>query len=403
MRTMNVNPKFAGTPLLRRVLRLVVLPLLLGLVTTWLIAWGCGLWGQPRSGPGDSVGLFPDDSPDGVIHLVMGRTRGYGVDVFGVQLMLAPTDSQGDGSHFKEFARFDVLPCWTHTYRRWASGQAFPAAVPVYDPRDGAGLMWSEMACGWPFPALRCMSIMMGDGVLGGLPPPKWLPAWRNPPPMPAVPYHPVWSGLLLNTLLFAAVWSGAGVFSGIVLRRWRISQGHCPSCRYDLRGCPDSICPECGSPESLRVLWAARKRSQPIPQPRPPASRNPARRVRLISAVALAIVVLVSLGVVWVHWSDSKPTPDWAALRQSAYTYFAQSEGYSTVASYIDEHFHAAADITDLELAEKAARTKVDVELSDYCLNLQIQFAILARRDGRADVREFIWRLPRVPARPLD
>ncbi len=67
-----------------------------------------------------------------------------------------------------------------------------------------------------------------------------------------AVPFLPLWPGLLLNSALYASLWFS--LFAGIAtLRRARRrSQGHCPHCNYDLRGLNTAVqprCPECGHP----------------------------------------------------------------------------------------------------------------------------------------------------------
>jgi hypothetical protein len=376
--------EFARPHPVRRVLRLGLLSLSLGIVTTWLVAWACGVWAPMRSESYQSQD-FQDNST--LVHLF--RERGYGVDSIVVLFHTTATASHRDGSAFEKLARLDILPRWTRAHRCWSSAQAFPAGALAGPIDVGVGAMWSEAAFGWPLPALRCM--VTATAVLDGLTPPAWLPAMRTSDrPLPAIPYRPVWSGLLLNTLFFAALWSAAALFSGVARQRLRISQGHCPWCNYDLRSCPENGCPECGSPDSLRMLWAVRKGSRPLPQPAPPAARNHVRRVKLVSAAALAIVV-VSLGVVWALWPSSRPPPEWAVLRQRAYAFLSQAEGYSTVASYIDEHFQTVADITDRKLAEKAAREKVDVDLCDYVVSVRVEFLLLAKKDNRADVFEFI------------
>jgi hypothetical protein len=52
--------------------------------------------------------------------------------------------------------------------------------------------------------------------------------------------------GLMLNRAAFIAAF---GLCRHIVIRFRAPSSYQCSSCRYDLRGAPSSICPECGSP----------------------------------------------------------------------------------------------------------------------------------------------------------
>ena len=60
------------------------------------------------------------------------------------------------------------------------------------------------------------------------------------------LPIGPVWSGLIFNTLFYAAI---LGLpFFAFALRRWRrIQRGLCPKCAYPV-GTSD-VCTECGAP----------------------------------------------------------------------------------------------------------------------------------------------------------
>ena len=67
-----------------------------------------------------------------------------------------------------------------------------------------------------------------------------WLPAYEHHATANWQLFIPMWILLLLTTPLCLALWWPD-------LRR-RIPPGHCPNCRYDLRGLPpNSPCPECG------------------------------------------------------------------------------------------------------------------------------------------------------------
>lgn len=374
-----MDPEFARTHPARRVLRLSLLSLFLGLVTTWLVAWGFGVWGSVRP---------PNlqDIPEGFIS----RERGYGVDYVMVAFSLSETESSRDVSHLNELASLDILPGWTRASRSWSSGQAIPAGAPAVggDPQV-FGSMWHEVAFGWPLPSLRCMTT--GRIVLDGLTPPGWLPAMRDPNPLPALPYRPVWSGFLVDTLFFAVVWFMVGIGVGVARRRWHVSRGHCPWCDYDLRGCPEFSCPECG--------WRPGERDAQTLARVPLQEVHPKKR--LVPVVALAIVVLVGFGIVWSLQSGSNPAPDLAALRQSARTYFSQGEGYSTVASYFDEHFDALADRAERELADDPSWKE---DLRSYLTSIEIQFVLQVREDGRTDVAEYLWTVPYPPEGwPLD
>ncbi len=62
-----------------------------------------------------------------------------------------------------------------------------------------------------------------------------------------AIPLRPIWRGLIAGSAFYAALWS-APLFGWPVLRRRRRRRnGHCPQCNYDLKGAFEHGCPECG------------------------------------------------------------------------------------------------------------------------------------------------------------
>lgn len=109
-------------------------------------------------------------------------------------------------------------------------------------PRESLGVVWLRKepitmdAEGMPY---------RERGIRGGLP----MPAqFERRPWATRLPILPMWSGFLLNTLLYGAV-AGVVLFGpGAVrraARRARRRRGQCEACGYDLAGLPR--CPECG------------------------------------------------------------------------------------------------------------------------------------------------------------
>ncbi len=62
-----------------------------------------------------------------------------------------------------------------------------------------------------------------------------------------ALPYWPIWPGVITNTLFYAAIlW--LLIPGPFVLRRYvRVRRGLCPACGYDLKHAEHESCPECG------------------------------------------------------------------------------------------------------------------------------------------------------------
>jgi hypothetical protein len=52
-----------------------------------------------------------------------------------------------------------------------------------------------------------------------------------------ALPLCPLWPGLVIDTLFYAAIWFGVFFAQGMAKRAIRRKRGRCPRCGYDLRG----------------------------------------------------------------------------------------------------------------------------------------------------------------------
>jgi hypothetical protein len=61
------------------------------------------------------------------------------------------------------------------------------------------------------------------------------------------IPLRPIWSGIVLNTIVYAFMRFGIVWFAGASRKASRISRGACGACGYKLRYEFEKNCPECG------------------------------------------------------------------------------------------------------------------------------------------------------------
>ncbi len=363
----------------RRVVRLCLLSLFLGLVTSWLVAWGIGVWA-----PFKYVYRAAEEKEfeGGGAQAYLRHKRANGIDYLVVMLGLSPDEAEPHVPYLEELLRLDFVPSWSRAHQCWSAGQPVPAEAidPAHDPSLGG--IWQEAAFGWPLPALRAV---FRPRPLDGFTPPQWLPGQRDGNPHPCLPYKPVWSGLLIDTAAFAGAWLVTGSVCGAARRRWRVSRGHCPCCGYDLLGI-EGTCPECGRgrlPESSP--YRGREASRPERR----------SRKRLVRTVASVLAVLIALLIGWAVKVATEPPPDWTPLRENVRSFLLQATDDPAITSYIDEHFDGAADSTEQWHSEKRSRWK-EMDLRTYLQSVEAKIAIEAHNEGRMDVFEFLADYPR-------
>lgn len=125
-------------------------------------------------------------------------------------------------------------------------------AVRASGPAGREALM--AWRVGWPMRALSCVQYSWRSTKHHTrLPGPRTpmveggLVLVRSGEPLTVLPLRPIAGGLIGNMLVYGGVWFGAILGVGAAARRKRRALGLCPACRYDLRGRPDRVCPECG------------------------------------------------------------------------------------------------------------------------------------------------------------
>lgn len=73
------------------------------------------------------------------------------------------------------------------------------------------------------------------------------IPSWFTTPLPRSIPYRPLWSGVMLNTLFHGCVLLSLMLLARHARQRWRLHRSRCPSCNYMLTPNPTPGCPECG------------------------------------------------------------------------------------------------------------------------------------------------------------
>ncbi len=143
----------------------------------------------------------------------------------------------------------EFLPAWTHE-SLWIARRGDESAGDAALCDDYRGIE----AVGWPWPALWRESYTVANAMKhpGGIAVASLARFnTRFPsgtPVAPIFPYRPIPTGFALNTLCAAAIWFVPLSIPAYLRRRRRLRIGLCPSCGYDLRATPKELpCPECG------------------------------------------------------------------------------------------------------------------------------------------------------------
>lgn len=234
----------------RRVTGLV----LLGAASTVAVAWACGAWGNLGRQP-----LQKHVVHKGRVVWILDAKSRFGAERHRWWAHGIADDARERATALHQSIESDAdlaaakrSPFGYVMYRRWPpSWGAFPKL-----PSDGVDALWMscEDARGWPLLALHAELKEMWPVSREG--PSAWrggigLPnydTWPDVIDMPrALPYLPIWSGFIGDTLFYAAVWAALIFVPGFVRGRRRIRRGLCQRCAYDLRGLTTLGCPECG------------------------------------------------------------------------------------------------------------------------------------------------------------
>lgn len=199
------------------VVRSLAFSVIAGVALSVVIALGCALWSGVRHDWVHTFGdyyphLRPKDWPPLSVATVQ---RGRGITQTHAQAGQIP-DSGSEEVFVRHVATGLPLRCLA-----WVEGED-----ARYSMRFGA-----------PPQVKKPVSFGWRSGIA--------VPAWLHPLPDRRIPLMPVWTGLLVNPLLFATGLFSTWMLAAGARRAWYARTGRCRWCGYELS---QDVCPECGA-----------------------------------------------------------------------------------------------------------------------------------------------------------
>ena len=238
--------------MMKRFLRYVVVCLMLGVITTVAVAWGCAFWTDVYDGSLTRV-IQPSESDAYEWYFDVRRQPGSAsINLWCILLVKVGSD--------------EVAPAIPTTvppgFPTWNQGWPHESQVSWY----GSQLARAQEARGWPWLAMWCEHFTYIEQTAEELRSNPTFMTYRTLPyrgfalkpiarPIrPAItrvlPLGIIWTGFAINTIFYAAIlailwalWSSPFVVRRIIRRK----RGLCIKCGYDLRGSSGGMCPECG------------------------------------------------------------------------------------------------------------------------------------------------------------
>lgn len=239
-----------------RMVSAAILSLALGISTTVVIAWSLALWLSVPMYPRTTLGAFLCwERP-----WHMGEVRRPGV----IDCWWGDEQPENPGQSPREIVEREARDTGALVATRPGSslrttrpdwGTFAQAAAPTGAPH----LLGCDTAYGWPLPCLwfqvigsynDASHVARAETSHGAilLSTPDSLDVRGHD--YRAVPFFPLWPGLLVDTCSFASAWWLLLFAPAAARHGFRRRRGRCPRCGYDLRAIrPADPCPECGAP----------------------------------------------------------------------------------------------------------------------------------------------------------
>jgi len=242
---------------------LILVCLLLGVVTTVAVAWGISKWGTAAFGGVGENHLIAEE----VVEVAAIDSEGPWQYFMYARLITPPSAAGLKPLELPNWSRFDEVGEANDRDRRsLITSETLALFESPIGGADLANVTFSEEVVGWPLPALWRCTVWGGLNTsyayvltYGHLRPFQYssLDPWAYPPKWGVLPVRPVWSGMLIDSSIYAAMWA---ILYGMVVhgkRAWRLVRGKrglCPSCGYSLTGNTSGKCPECGAATATKA-----------------------------------------------------------------------------------------------------------------------------------------------------
>jgi hypothetical protein len=224
--------------------------LVLGAVTTWLVAAGFAVWGlkQPTR---HHASLDPSIPIASSVPTVL-RLRKVALG-FESRVAIA-YDPELDGSvhGYMEMIRIvrssdSDLPALSR-WGRWpaiTNAQLFANRGRLSE--EGFG--WPRLSFWYPVAPYDPKGDFSGHGGIDLQPLTSNTQHWNR-----AIPLLPIWPGLLIDTGFYSLLWAVPIIGLPMLRVRRRRRKGRCPKCAYDLQHAFKTGCPECGWQRSQAI-----------------------------------------------------------------------------------------------------------------------------------------------------
>ncbi len=182
----------------------------------------------------------PNTSPDRTPVVRVKRLDGVAATI---RILQAETLGQAKRDYVPTFLSPEELaPAWM-----------IEQVIAATDWRDYPLAEFTVNDAGWPFRALRDTQSRSRPGteqrhgafvLREGL----YSPSMGLIERPIILPYQPIWTGLIADTIVFGGAWWVILTVPGLIRDRRRRRRGRCPTCGYTLKGlAPNAPCPECG------------------------------------------------------------------------------------------------------------------------------------------------------------
>ena len=237
---------------MKRFLRYVVVCLMLGVITTVAVAWGCAFWTDVYDGSLTRV-IQPSESDAYEWYFDVRRQPGSAsINLWCILLVKVGSD--------------EVAPAIPTTvppgFPTWNQGWPHESQVSWY----GSQIARAQEARGWPWLAMWCEHFTYFEQTVEELRSNPAFMTYRTlpyrgfalktiarpirPPIVRVLPLGIIWTGFAGCTVLYASLWLillyVPSVFANL-RQQIRYRRDQCIACGYDLRGDFSAGCPECG------------------------------------------------------------------------------------------------------------------------------------------------------------